>query len=56
MIHGSLWAELMEYDGHIHGYGTPIFGNIVVYVSKLINNKKQRFGLPVGSKMIFSNP
>ena len=35
MIYGSLQAEFMEtkHNGHIRGYGTPIFGNIVVDVS-----------------------
>ena len=27
-----------KHNGHIHKYGTPIFGNIVVYVSKPISN------------------
>ena len=43
MIYGSLQAEFMEtkYNGHIHMNGTPIFGKIVVYVSKPINNNNQ---------------
>ena len=43
LIYGSLQAEYMEtkYKGHIHGYATPIFGKIVVYVSKQINNDNQ---------------
>ena len=43
MIYGSLQADFMEtkYNGHIHRYGTPIFGNIVVYVSKLIDNNNE---------------
>ena len=34
MTYGSLQAEFMEiyYNGHIHGYGTQIFGKIVVYI------------------------
>ena len=40
MIYGSVQAEFMEtkYNGHIHRYGTPTFGKIVVYISKPINN------------------
>ena len=43
MIYGSLQAAFMEtkHIDHIHSYGTPIFGNIVVYVSKPINNDNQ---------------
>ena len=43
MIYGSLQAEFMEtkHNGHIHRYRTPIFGNIVVNVSKPINNNNQ---------------
>ena len=43
MIYGSLLAEFMEtrHNGHIHKYKTPLFGNIVVYVSKPINNANQ---------------
>ena len=43
MIYGSLQAEFMETkcNGHIHIYGTPIFGKIVVYVSKPNNNDNQ---------------
>ena len=43
MIYGSLQAEIKETksNGHIHRYGTSIFGNIAVYVSKLINNNNQ---------------
>ena len=39
----SLQAEFMEtkYNGHIHRYGTPIFGRYVVYISKPINNNNQ---------------
>ena len=45
MIYGSLYAEFMEtkHNGHIHRYGTPIFGNIVVYVSKPITSNNQLF-------------
>ena len=43
MIYGSLQAEFMEtkYNNHIHGYGTSVFGKIVVDISKTINNKNQ---------------
>ena len=43
MIYGSLQAEFMEtkYNSHIHWYGTPVFGKIVVYISKPINNNNQ---------------
>ena len=36
-------AELMEtkHNGYIHRYRTPIFGYIVVYVSRLINSHNQ---------------
>ena len=46
MIYGSLQAEFMEtkYNGHIHTYGKPTFGKIVVHVSKLINNSNQILG------------
>ena len=46
MIYGSLQAEFMEtkYIGHMHRYGPPIFGNIVVYISKTINNNNKHFG------------
>ena len=45
MVHddlGSMQTEFMEtnHNGHIHRYGTSTFGNIVVYVSKPINNNK----------------
>ena len=35
MIYGSLQAEFMEtkYNSHIHGYGTSVFGKIVVDIS-----------------------
>ena len=34
MIYDNLQAEFMEteYNGHIHKYGTPIFGKIDVYI------------------------
>ena len=37
MIYGSPQAEFTEtkHNSHIHGYGTPILGKIVVYISKL---------------------
>ena len=40
MIYGSLQADLMgtKHNGHINSYGTPIFGDMVVYVSKPIKN------------------
>ena len=43
MIYGSLQAKLMEtnHNSLIHKYGIFIFGEIVVYVSKLINNNNQ---------------
>ena len=45
MIYGSLQAEFMEtkYNSHIHGYGTFVFGKIVVYIYKSINNNNQIF-------------
>ena len=41
--YASLQAEFMgtKHNGHTHRYGTPIFGNIVVYVSKPINKDNQ---------------
>ena len=46
MIYGSLQAEFMEtkYNSHIHGYGTPVFGKIVVDIFKSINNNNKIFG------------
>ena len=43
MICGSLQAEFMESNliGYMHRYGTPIFGNTIVYISKPINNNDQ---------------
>ena len=42
MIYGSIQAEFMETNiGHIHRYGTPIFGNNVIYVFKPIQNENQ---------------
>ena len=45
MIYGGLQAEFMEtkYNSHIHGYGTSVFGKIVVNISKSINNNNQIF-------------
>ena len=45
MIYGSLQAEFMEtkYNSHIHGYGTYVFGKIVVNKSQSINNNNQIF-------------
>ena len=45
MIYGSLQAEFMEtkYNNHIHRYGTSVFGEIVVNISKSINNNNQIF-------------
>ena len=43
MTYDSLQTECMEtkHNGHILKYGVPIFDNIVVYVSKPINNNNQ---------------
>ena len=43
MIYGSLQAEFMEtkYNNPIHRYGTSVFGEIVVNISKSINNNNQ---------------
>ena len=43
MIYGSLQVDFMEtmYNSHIHGYGTSVFGKIVVNISKSINNNNQ---------------
>ena len=43
MIYGSLQAEFVDtnHSGRIHKYWTPIFGNIVVYLSKPIYNDNQ---------------
>ena len=43
MIYGSLQAKFMEtkHNSLIHKYGILIFGEIVVYVSKPINNDNQ---------------
>ena len=45
MIYGRLQTEFMEtkYNSHIHGYGTSVFGKIVVNISKSINNNNQIF-------------
>ena len=45
MIYGILQAEFMEtkYNSHIHGYGTSVYGKIVVDISQSINNNKQIF-------------
>ena len=45
MIYSSLQAEFMEtkYNSHIHGYGTSVFGKIVVSISESINNNNQIF-------------
>ena len=45
MIYGSLQAEFTEtkYNSHIHGYGTYVFGKIVVNKSQSINNNNQIF-------------
>ena len=44
MIYGSLQAEFVDtqYNGHIHRYWTPSFGNIVVYLSKPLYNGNQK--------------
>ena len=57
VIFGSLQAEFMEtkYNSNIHGYGTSVFGKVVVNISKSINTNNQifwrllnmiRFGMP----------
>ena len=40
MVYSSLQAEFMvtKYDGHIHRYGALVFGKLVIYVSKSIDN------------------
>ena len=40
ITYGSLQAEFTgnRHNGHTHMYETPIFGNIVIYVSIPINN------------------
>ena len=45
MIYGSLQAEFMEtkYNSHINGYGSSVFGKIVVIVSKSINSHNHIF-------------
>ena len=45
MIYGSPQAEFMEttYNSHIHGYGTSVFGKIVVNLSESINNNNKKF-------------
>ena len=45
MIYGSLQAEFMEtkYNSHVHGYGTSVFGKIVVNISKSINSNNKIF-------------
>ena len=45
MIYGSLQAEFMEtkYNSNIHGYGTFVFGKIVVNISKSIHNNNKIF-------------
>ena len=43
MIYVSLQAKFMmtKHNDHIYRFGTPIFGNIVVYVSNPINADNQ---------------
>ena len=43
IIYGSPRAELMEtrYNDHIHMYGRLISGNIIAYVTKVIENNNQ---------------
>ena len=45
MIYGSLQAEFLEtkYNSHIHGYGTFVFGKIIVNIFKSIKNNNQIF-------------
>ena len=47
MIYGSLQAEFKEtkYNGHIHMCGTPVFGEIVVYISKPVTFQSN-YGVP----------
>ena len=39
IINNDMQAEFMEtkYNSHIHGYGTSVFGKIVVNISKSID-------------------
>ena len=43
VIYGRLQAEFMasKHNGHIHRYGTAVFGDIVIEVSKSIKNGNQ---------------
>ena len=43
MVYSSLQAEftVTKYDGHIHRYGALVFGKLVIYVSKSIDNNNQ---------------
>ena len=43
MVYSSLQAEFMvtKYDGHIHRYGALVFGKLVIYVSKSIDNNNE---------------
>ena len=43
MVYSSLQAEFMvtKYDGYIHRYGALVFGKLVIYVSKSIDNNNQ---------------
>ena len=43
MIYGSLQAEFAgtKQNGQIYRHWTPIFGNIVIHISKPINNNDQ---------------
>ena len=49
MVYSSLQAEFMvtKYDGHIHRYGALVFGKLVIYVSKSIDNNNQVIIIPV---------
>ena len=42
MVYSSLQAEFMvtKYDGHIHRYGALVFGKLVIYVSKSIDDDR----------------
>ena len=53
MVYSSLQAEFMvtKYDGHIHRYGALVFGKLVIYVSKSIDN----IPAPLSAKRIYSD-
>ena len=45
MMYSNLQAEFMEtkYNSHMQGYGTSVFGKIVINISKSINNNNEIF-------------